>query len=263
MKAHNVDSPATHPRYDLPLSSASDHNLGSEEVRILWDFVHGDIMDSNTRRRLVEHWGMCERHAWAYALVEIELWHAGAGKRGGHQPFDVSILYTDLAARMHDQLRHTRRRGRVRMLTGKGSCVVCDDLRGPDPTGIVVTHAGLDLPTLTAEANRMDHIRNWMVETQPVWSELVCPACAMEMDFPASSLNQQCRLHLISSTDVDDAASFAAFGTLGDLSQQLHALTDSMTQSGAPSTPVVDASWVRAMAWFHSWRFPLRMIAGQ
>lgn len=253
---------AAHARYGLPLSSAPDQNLGAEEVRILWDFVHGDIMDSNTRRRLVEHWGMCERHAWAYALVEVELWHAGAGKRGGHQPFDVSILYADLAAKMHDQLRHTRHRGRIRMLEGKGSCVVCDDLRGPDPTGIVVTHAGMDLAELTEEANRMDHIRDWMVETRPVWSEFVCPECADEMNFPASGPRQRCRPHLIEVGEVDDTASFAGFGLLGELSVQLRALTDSMTQAGAPSTPVVDASWVRTMAWFHSWRFPLRMVAG-
>lgn len=64
--------------YTLPLASDDDSNLDSEEVRILWDFVHGDIMDSNTRRRLVEHWGMCERHAWAYASwVRTLAWFHG------------------------------------------------------------------------------------------------------------------------------------------------------------------------------------------
>lgn len=250
-------------RYTLPLASDDDRNLDSEEVRILWDFVHGDIMDSNTRRRLVEHWGMCERHAWAYAVVEIELWHAGAGRRGGHQPFDVSILYTDLVERMRARLQRSHRRSRIRMLTGGGSCVVCDDLRGPDPSGIVVTHAGMDLAKLTREANLMDHVRDWVVETRPVWTDLVCPDCAAETDYPASPLSPRCRPHLIALGEVDDAAMFAAYGTLGELYPHLRALTDSMTQTGPSSTPEVDASWVRALAWFHGWRFPLRMLGGQ
>jgi hypothetical protein len=35
------------------------------------------------------------------------------------------------------------------------------------------------------------------------------------------------------------------------------ALTESMTQRGDPSTPEIDASWIRTLGWFHGWNFPL------
>lgn len=70
--------------------------LDVEEVRQLWSFVHGDIMDPGIRVALRESLGLCPRHAWGYALVEIELWQTGGGVRAGHQPFDVGVLYEDL-----------------------------------------------------------------------------------------------------------------------------------------------------------------------
>ena len=48
-------------------------------------------MNAAVRRRMVRTWGPCPRHAWAQAVVEIEL-------RGG-VPFTVTILYADLTGR--------------------------------------------------------------------------------------------------------------------------------------------------------------------
>jgi hypothetical protein len=78
------------------LVPAGSLELSVEEVRQLWSFIHGDIMDGSARRLLGVSLGLCPRHAWAYAVVEVELWQAGAGARGGHQPFDVTVLYDDL-----------------------------------------------------------------------------------------------------------------------------------------------------------------------
>ena len=55
--------------------------LTTEEVRLLWSFVHGDIMSAPMRAWLRASLGFCPRHTWAYAVVEIELWESGIGGR--------------------------------------------------------------------------------------------------------------------------------------------------------------------------------------
>lgn len=60
--------------------------LTPAEVVELWSFLHGDIMDDGIRQQLHRSLGLCPRHTWGYAVVEIELWQTGAGIRGGHQP---------------------------------------------------------------------------------------------------------------------------------------------------------------------------------
>ena len=240
------------------LGPTSDTDLLPEEVRVLWDFVHGDIMDGATRRRLLANRGMCTRHAWAYATVEIELWHDGAGARGGHQPFDVSVLYTALLDDVRSVL-HGRAKAMQRHLASDGVCVVCADLKGPAPTGIIVTHAGMDLSELTVEANRMAYIAEWFTETAPVWSSVVCGQCADEHGEAAPETSTRCRRHLLVGTSPEPTEFAALASYLGRLQQELSLLTASMTQSGAPATSAVDASWVETLGWFHGWAFPLTL----
>jgi hypothetical protein len=245
-------------RYDRPLRRSAAAQLSSEEVRVLWDFIHGDIISGPTRRRLREHWGMCARHSWACAVVEIELWEAGAGTRGGHQPFDLSILYTDLLHAMVDRLG-TGRHGRVQVLERRGECVICADVRGGAPPGILVTHAGLNLRQLTAEANRMRFTEGWLRETRPNWAADVCPDCATAAGMTAEPGTLPCRMHLLSAGLFSDASWELTRTSLSELAVQVRALTDSMTQSGLPATAAVDASWVKAAGWFNGWDFPLAL----
>lgn len=240
------------------LGPTSDIDLLPEEVRILWDFVHGDIMDGTTRRRLLANRGMCTRHAWAYATVEIELWHDGAGARGGHQPFDVSVLYTSLVEDVRAAL-HGRPKAIQRRLASDGVCVVCADLKGPALTGIIVTHAGLDLAELTVEANRMAYIAEWFTDTAPIWSRVVCGQCAADHGEAAPEGSIRCRRHLLAGEPPVPEESAALGSYLSGLQRDLSLLTTSMTQSGAPATPAVDASWVEALGWFHGWAFPLTL----
>lgn len=240
------------------LGPTSDADLLPEEVRILWDFVHGDIMDGATRRRLLANRGMCTRHAWAYATVEIELWHDGAGTRGGHQPFDVSVLYTALLEDVRSAL-HGRPKAMQRHLASDGVCVVCADLKGPALTGIIVTHAGMDLTELTLEANRMAYVADWFAETAGVWSRVVCGQCAADHSEAAPEASIRCRRHLLAGVppEAEEFKTLASY--LGVLQHELSLLTTSMTQSGAPATPAVNASWVETLGWFHGWAFPLTL----
>ncbi|MEO7015115.1 MAG: hypothetical protein ABI067_01065 [Leifsonia sp.] len=245
-------------RYDRMLGKSADTRLSSEEVRILWDFVHGDIMSEVTRRRLRQHWGMCARHSWSYAVVEIELWEAGAGTRGGHQPFDLSVLYTDLLETMVAQLGG-RRRSRLKGLEREGRCVVCADVRGGAPSGILVTHAGLDLQQLIEEANQMRFTSDWLTETRPIWAQALCPDCAAAYGAATQPGTLPCRAHLLTGPAFSDASLELTRTTLTELAVQLQALTTSMTQGGAPATEVTNASWVKAVSWFNGWDFPLTL----
>lgn len=252
------DEPTTTSRGTEALGPADDINLLGEEVRILWDFLHGDIMDGTTRRLLVENYGMCTRHAWAYATVEIELWHFGAGARGGHQPFDVTVLYRALLEDVIPVL-HGRPKRVQRSLKSSGRCVVCADLKGAPTGGIIVTHAGMNLAELTLEANRMSFTAEWLSQTAPEWTRVVCAECARQQSEPAPEEFITCRRHLLDVTPPQPMELEELQSYLRELLQRVHALTDSMTQSGAPATPRVDSSWVEALGWFHGWAFPLTM----
>lgn len=243
-----------------PLLPGVEHELTVPEVRLLWSFVHGDIMNEEVRRALRRSWGPCSRHAWGHAVVEIELWEAGAGRRGGHQPFDVSILYEDLCAAMASALRaaHTGH-ARVRVLRGDGTCPICRDLAGPGLPGLAIGYAGSDSDRLTAEADVMGFTAGWVRETAPVWLNRACPDCAVEAGRDRTQ-GQQCRLHLATAGggEADEAA--AVIARLGSLAILLDELVQSMTDRGAPSTAAADAAWVEALGWFHGWRLPFALV---
>lgn len=257
---------------DAPVRGAllpdTDHNLTVDEVRVLWSFVHGDIMNGQTRTHLRGSWGLCDRHSWAHAVVEIELWQSGAGVRHGHQPFDLSILYDDLLETMIGTLVASHRRNRPRLLAGHGYCVVCHDLEGPMVAGLAVGYAGSDSDALTDEANQLEWTRGWLEETRGVWSASVCPACAGAGAEAGTSADigaragtggtaLRCRNHLIAAGAEDDAAAAVLIERLRAVRRDILPLIESMTQAGQPSTPKMDASWVEALGWFHGWAFPL------
>jgi hypothetical protein len=233
-----------------------DPQLGSdgltvEEVGALWAFLHGDIMVGGIRQLIREHWGLCSRHAWGHAVVEIELWESGAGARGGHQPFDVGVLYSDLLGAMRHALSN-HARAPERALKRRGECYVCAQLRQTGDAAVIsVGYAGFRSEPLTEEANRFSYTRVWLTETIALWAPRRCPACPGGHN----GTGQLCRAHLLECGfgPSGDAETVVA---LTDINQRLHRLVDSMTEQGAASTPEDDASWIEALGWFHGWSFP-------
>lgn len=219
--------------------------LTVEEVGALWAFLHGDIMEPGIRTRIREHWGLCPRHAWGHALVEIELWESGAGARGGHQPFDVGVLHDDLINHMIGALSH--RHIHPRALRRAGECYLCQQLGGE--TGHAIGYAGFDSTPLTEEANRMTYTQQWLSQTKHIWERAACPLCT------ESDTGQLCRPHLLEG-GIDASSSAATAAYLSDVDRRLKALVDSMTEHGAPSAPADDAAWAEAVAWFTGWTFP-------
>ena len=151
--------------------------LGEQEVGALWAFLHGDIMIGGIRERIREHWGLCPRHAWGHAVVEIELWEHGAGARHGHQPFDVGVLYLDLLEEMSRRLRRSRH-SPARTLRGRGRCYICEQLDAP-PDVVVrqIGYAGFGSGPLTEETDRLVHTCRWLTETAERWRAQLCPLC--------------------------------------------------------------------------------------
>lgn len=230
--------------------------LTVEEVGALWAFLHGDIMIGGIRQRVREHWGLCPRHAWGHAVVEIELWETGAGARGGHQPFDVIVLQDDLL----ETARHTltsSRRSPKHSLRRRGSCYVCDQLTGATDRGLTpIGYAGFNSEPLTEETNRLEYSRKWMDETSPVWSARTCPRCSDDQS-PRGVL---CRPHLVAD-DAPHEAVDQVIPYLDELAPRLKRLLDSMSEHGKPATPDDDAAWIEVLGWLHGWTFPLQLAA--
>ncbi|MFQ6155944.1 hypothetical protein ACLMMA_05600 [Micrococcus luteus] len=240
--------------------------LTTEETRLLWAFVHGDIMDAAVRAWLRASLGFCPRHTWAYAVVEIELWEAGVGGRGGHQPFDVCVLYEDLCRTLSARLGRPRGWGRraEAALAPARRCYLCTQLAGPRREGFALGYANSNSAALAAEANLLRHTRRWCAATVEEWLPSACPACLGRRSPGADDGGARlCRLHLaeaVRTRTADDAGAAArvaeAADRLASLARRLAALARSMTAAGAPADAGTEASWIEALGFFGGWQFP-------
>lgn len=238
--------------------------LSAEEVRQLWSFIHGDIMDGSMRRLLRASLGLCPRHTWAYAVVEIELWQAGAGVRGGHQPFDVTVLYEDLLEHVAAGLG---RKGSLlhrhpdEVLLPVGPCRICEDMASPSLPGLRMGYANSNTEALTVEANGLAHTTAWCRETFPLWRDRVCPACDPETSKGAGDPVLLCRFHLTARRPLPEQLRHAVASRLREIRGRMRHLTDSMTDYGAPVGGEENASWIEAVGFFAGWGLPLYLAS--
>lgn len=271
----------------LTTMHSPDGPLTAAEVRELWAFLHGDIMVGGIRDHLRRSMGLCPRHTWGYAQVEIELWIHGRGDRGGHQPFDVCVLYGALLGDVVLRLRgrHAPWTHDLRAIVAPtDTCRVCDVLRtagtaSPSPglparDADVPGYGGFDMGRLTTEANAAIWTAQWCRETEPVWRERACARCTEEIR-PAPSQSRQatvaftgepgsvsrlCRLHL-ASQPLRPVEAREIAETLTDAQARMLGLVRSMTMNGPTATAEQNASWVEALGWFAGWSLPLKLAA--
>ncbi|QCO96571.1 hypothetical protein FCN77_01085 [Arthrobacter sp. 24S4-2] len=239
-------------------------DLSVEEVRQLWSFIHGDIMDGSMRRLLRASLGLCPRHSWAYAVVEIELWQAGAGVRGGHQPFDVTVLYEDLLDHVADGLDRRsslllRRPDDV--LLPVGPCRICEDMASPALPGLRMGYANSNTEALTVEANGLAHTKAWCRETLPLWRSRTCPDCDPGTPEGAGDPVLLCRFHLAARRPLPERLRHAVASRLRAIRKRVRHLTESMTDYGAPVGAEENASWIEAIGSFAGWGLPLYLAA--
>ena len=105
-------------------------DVSPQEARELWSFLDGSIMNVDTRHHLWKAWGLCPRHNWSYATMEIE-------QRGG-LPFSTTILFEDLTGRAARLLQRTALLPWalvVGRLDAKASCYSCDHAARPSALG--------------------------------------------------------------------------------------------------------------------------------
>lgn len=249
--------------------SLLESELSPDEVAQLWSFVHGDIMDTGIRQRLYSFWGLCSRHTWGYAVVEIELWQSGAGVRGGHQPFDVAILYEGLLDHMANALDKPAgllHRNPSSALIPHGTCYICDLLHNAGVPGLnqmATGYAGSRSAELAAEANQIAYTTAWCRETRPQWEAKVCSLCAQESGAsPAGAVehcSNLCRQHLTAQDPVTPEGCHLVASELRDTAARVRQLAQSMTKNGAPATISDNFSWIEALGWFARWNLPLAL----
>jgi hypothetical protein len=253
------------PQPDGLLLPRSSLLLTVEEVRQLWAFVHGDIMDGGIRTLLRASLGLCPRHTWAYAVVEIELWQTGGGLRGGHQPFDVTVLYEDLLEHVAAGLTRPAtpfRRHPESILVPSGPCRVCTELVPSGHAGMRLGYAASNSSALADEANLLTWTRRWCIDTAPIWRPMVCPRCQeapQKKGREVDAAGLLCRPHLLSLGRLSPTLREEVAARLRELQGRMRRLTASMTKYGAPATPQDDASWVETLGFFAGWGPPLHL----
>ncbi|EWT03518.1 hypothetical protein N865_16775 [Intrasporangium oryzae NRRL B-24470] len=224
----------------------------------LWSFIHGEIMDGGIRTQLREHWGLCPRHAWGHAFVDIELWEQGTATRAGHLPFDAEVLHEELLGDAVGAFtRPLSRRRLLRALARKGRCRVCVGLSGSHVDRI--GYAGQSSGTLTRIVDQLGFTRELICASRGTWRLGMCPSCAWPGSTDAYALGSRpllCRHHtsellaadgLYTSTQERIASQLKAVLTR----LRRHIETGSWADPNAQADPA--AAWVEALGWTAGW----------
>jgi hypothetical protein len=218
--------------------------LSPGEIHFLWWFIQGSIMNPSTRDRLRKAWGLCERHAWGWMVVE-------AAFRGGYM-HGPAVLYEDLMGlavavfEMQGPIQHGRLRRRLRR---KGLCLMCEEGYGSESKGFVkeeVAQRGRDLRELQILARR----------TRQHWRRTVCGRCAGTISAT------RCRRHLI-----EDQAQGATDDISGHRSLVLylshHLLTYARSfqfEFHGTHTEEDEAALIGAVGWCSGWTTLLSIL---
>ncbi len=219
---------------------AGDLSFSMVEARQLWSFLDGAIMDVHVRHQLWRTWGLCPRHAWGYAIAEIEV-------RGG-RPFSTAILYEDLVGRAAGLAGSRALPWRLALarLRTRGVCFTCDYV------ALARSHTDTGLGDVLARMNDRRRTTVLLAASRREWRARACPECL-------AGEGPVCRPHLLAGVRPPGGRRRLA-GALWDLRRRLHVLVRSMTWRGPVAGAAEEASWVEALAWFGGWRF-LRLAA--
>jgi len=227
-------------------SSAQEEpfKLSPGEIAFLWWFIQGSIMNPFTRDRLRQAWGLCERHAWGWMVVE-----AAFRSSYMHGP---AVLYEDLmglASAAFEVEGPARSRRLRRRLWQKGPCLMCEEGYDADSAGFVNedrVRQGRDLVNLVKFART----------TQQYWWKAVCGKCA------GTSSKVRCRRHLVEEersgtiADIDFHQAMVA-----SITQQIVKCARSFQFEFRDSQTTEDmAAIVSAVGWCSGWSVLLSIL---
>lgn len=218
--------------------------LSPGEIHFLWWFIQGSIMNPSTRTRLRRAWGMCQRHAWGWMVVEAAFRNAYM-----HGP---AVLYEDLmvTAAPLFELRGPAQLVRLaRRLKEKGPCLMCEEGYNAGSKGFVKPHIvqqGRDLTQFQRLAGR----------TAPFWGPSVCGRCA-NTDSPL-----RCRIHLIEDISTGQAKDIQFHrDAFSKIVERLRRYARSFQfEFQGTRTDEDEASLIEAVAWCSGWETFLALL---
>jgi hypothetical protein len=216
--------------------------LTAAEIQFLDGFLEGNVMDVGTRHQLRRSWGLCARHAWAHAAVELEV-------RQG-RPMDVVVLHEDLAGRAAAALRRTRpfpwriARGSIR---ARDACLVCTNVAAAARSNRAAEGDAL-LELRVARVNQFRRTREAVIVTRDHWMARSCPRCT-------GGAGLMCRPHLLQERDCTDRERIADY--LRELQERLETYLHLMWRMPPRATPAQQACWVEVVGWFAGWWLPV------
>lgn len=224
-------------------------------------------MAAGIRTQLREYWGLCPRHAWGHAFVDIELWEQGTATRAGHLPFDAEVLHEQLLVDAIGAFtRSMSRRRLLRALARKGRCRVCVGLSGGDLDRM--GYAGQASGKLTLIVDQLRFTRELICASRRTWSLGMCPSCAVQdgADTYALAVSRplMCRPHTSELLAADGLYASTQERIARQLKEVLirlrrHIETGSWADPTAEADPA--AAWVEALGWTAGWD-PVLAMAG-
>lgn len=228
----------------LPSKVFTSFELSPGEIHFLWWFIQGSIMTPSTRERLRKAWGMCERHAWGWMIVE-------AAFRSGYM-HGPAVFYQDaigLASAAFD-IHGPIQTGRVkRRLLAKGPCLMCEEGYGPDNQWFVK-------PQIVQQGRDLSEIQSLVRATFPHWAKDVCGTCS------GNGSSARCRRHLIEDVSaglVDDLSAPRAL--ISEINQHLVDYARSFQFEFRGTNTLEDtAALISAVGWCSGWSLLLSVV---
>ena len=159
-------------------ASVSPLRLSDGEIHYLWHFMQGSFMNPHIRGDLRGAWGLCQRHAWGWLIMECSYRQDWL-----HGP---AILYEDLMQRA--QTAFSMAHGSTalrRALETRAPCLMCGMDYGPESTG----HPGQKARRCGRD---LANFRSLALEAKTYWEPYVCGACLGQRDG-----QYLCRAHLL------------------------------------------------------------------
>jgi len=217
--------------------------LSPGEIHFLWWFIQGSIMNPSTRTRLRRSWGLCQRHAWGWMIVEAAFRNAYM-----HGP---AVLYEDLmvsAARVFEVRGPSQLRRVARRLREKKPCLMCEEGYNSASKGFVKAH-------IVEQGRDLTQLRLLAARTEPFWRNRVCGRCAN------TSSPLRCRTHLIEGISGGRSSGIEFYReALSDIVERLRRYARSFQfEFQGTRTESDEAALIEGVAWCCGWEAFLLM----